>query len=68
MDNDRLIGAGKKMAGSVLAALLLSLALTGCIAYPEDGYGQVGYGDQGWSDRHHVEFNSDQEPYHNWGR
>jgi hypothetical protein len=48
---------------TTLVALLLSLALTGCVVEPGRGYG-----DRGWDNHGHADFHGNQEQYHVWGR
>jgi hypothetical protein len=51
------------MKTTLVALLLLSLALTGCVVDPYGGYGNRGYGDRGWGDRDHGEHHADQRQY-----
>jgi hypothetical protein len=52
-----------KMKTTLVALLLLSLALTGCVVDPYGGYGNRGYGDRGWRDHEHAEYRGDYGQY-----
>lgn len=59
------------MKTTLVALLLLSLALTGCVVAPGGEYGRGyggGYGDRGRDNDRHGDFHAGQERYHAWGR
>jgi hypothetical protein len=47
------------MKSFLLMLALLSLALTGCVYYPNGGYQDRGYGDRGWNNGGHAEYHAE---------
>jgi hypothetical protein len=43
----------------LMTLTLLSLALTGCVDYPNGGYQDRGYGDRGWNNGRHAEYHAE---------
>jgi hypothetical protein len=58
----------RKLKTTLVALLLLSLALTGCVVDAGRGYGDRGWGDRGWGNPHHSEYRGEPEQYRVWVR
>ena len=54
------------MTKTLVTFLLLSFALTACVAVPERGYRDSGYRDNNGGDRNHAELHADQRPQGSW--
>ena len=56
------------MKPTLIALLLLSLTLTGCIVDSGGGYGNREYGNRDWRNQGHSEFHGNQEQSRVWVR
>jgi hypothetical protein len=51
------------MKTTLLALMLLSLALTGCVIDPNAGYRDRNYGDRDWNHGEHADNHAEQGPF-----
>ena len=51
------------MKTTLMALMLFSLALTGCVIDPNAGYRDRTYGDRDWGHSEHADYHAEQVPY-----